>query len=732
MKSKRNRTLRVLVALVLLPLALVSSPAAAQQDITGDWYGTLDVGAMKLRLALHVLPADEGYTATLDSPDQGATGIPLDEIVFENGQVVFRLQAARLEYQGAVDPGFTSIAGTFTQGGQSFPLNFGRTMPEAPRGSPEWSMERVSKREVYIPMRDGVRLFTSFYVPKDTSRSYPIVLRRTPYNIEPSGEERYSGRLALDAHLIEAGYILAFQDVRGRYMSEGEFVDVRPFNPNKKGEKDIDESSDTWDTIDWLVKNVPHNNGRVAITGISYPGFYATMSLPDAHPALKAVSPQAPVTNWFIGDDFHHNGAFFLLDAFSFYSSFGRPRPEPTRRGQPGFDWPNQDNYEFFLDLGPIKNVQKNFFGDSISFWPDLMSHPNYDEFWKARDPLPHLKNIEPAVLVVGGWFDAEDLWGPLNTYEAIETQNPPTTENRLLMGPWYHGQWAFDEGEELGNVHWDGATSEYYKDVELRFLSHYLKGEGMLELSEATVYDTGALEWLRFDTWPPANVQEKQLYFHPNGRLTFTPPTASESYDEYVADPLKPVPYTEDVHLRRTREYMTDDQRFAARRPDVMVYESDILTEAVTLTGPIVADLFVSTTGTDADYVVKLIDVFPDSLRDYPENDKDVPMAGYQMLVRGEVLRGRFRNSFEKPEPFKPGQVTPVRFELPDVAHTFKPGHRIMVQVQNSWFPLVDRNPQKFVNIYQADDKDFQKATHRIYHDARRPSGVKVWVLER
>ncbi|UCF21661.1 MAG: CocE/NonD family hydrolase [Gemmatimonadota bacterium] len=581
-------------------------------------------------------------------------------------------------------------------------------------------------------MRDGARLFASFYVPKDTTRTYPIVLRRTPYNIEPRGEEFYSMNLMFDADLVEAGYILAFQDVRGRYMSEGEFVDVRPYNPDKKSDKDIDESSDTWDTIDWLVKNVPHNNGRVGVSGISYPGFYATMSLPDAHPALRAVSPQAPVTNWFIGDDFHHNGAFFVLDAFSFYSSFGRPRPQPTRQGQPGFRWPNQDSYEFFLELGPIKNIQAQFFGDSMKFWPELMSHPNYDDFWKARDPLPHLIGVEPAVLTVGGWFDAEDLWGPLHVYEAIETQNPPSTENRLLMGPWFHGQWAFDEGEELGNVHWGETTSEFYDEVELQFFNYYLKNEGAMELAEATVYDTGALEWLEFDVWPPTDVTERQLYFQADGRLSFEPPAEAEGFDEYVADPMRPVPYTEDVHLRRTREYMTDDQRFAARRPDVMVYESDLLAEPVTLTGPIVADLFVSTTGTDADYVVKLIDVFPDSLRDYPTNDRAVPMAGYQMLVRGEVLRGRFRNSFEKPEPFEPGAVTSVRFELPDVAHTFKPGHRIMIQVQNSWFPLVDRNPQKFVNIYEADEEDFQKATHRIYHDAQRPSSVRVLVLER
>jgi len=732
MRSRIHRILRLLVASIILPWGMASTPAEAQQDVTGDWFGTLDVGAAGLRIVLHVQRADGGYTATLDSPDQGAAGIPLDEIVFESGQILFRFNAAGVEYQGTVDSGFTAIVGTFSQASQQFPLNFGRTMPAAPRGSPEWLRERLTKHEVYISMRDGVRLFTSFYVPRDTSRTYPILLRRTPYNSEPRGEEGYTPALMFNADLIEEGYILAFQDVRGRYMSEGEFLDVRPHNPDKRGDSDIDESSDTWDTIEWLVDNVPHNCGRVGIMGVSYPGFYATMSLPDAHPALKAVSPQAPVTNWFIGDDFHHNGAFFLMDAFSFYSSFGRPRPEPTRRGQGGFQWPNQDNYEFFLELGPIENVETEYFGDSISFWPDLMSHPDYDDFWKARDPLPHLKDIHPAVLVVGGWFDAEDLWGPLNTYEAIETQNPPTTENRLLMGPWSHGQWAGDEGDNLGNVHWGAATSEFYRDVERRFLSYYLKGEGSFDLAEATVYDTGANSWLEFDSWPPAAVTEKQLYFHEDGRLSFSPPTSAEGYDEYVADPMRPVPYTEDVHLRRTREYMTDDQRFAARRPDVMVYESDVLTEAVTLTGPIVADLFVSTTGTDADYVVKLIDVFPDSLRDYPANEKSVPMAGYQMLVRGEVLRGRYRNSFERPEPFVPGEVTRVRFELPDVAHTFEPGHRIMIQVQNSWFPLVDRNPQKFVNIYEADEEDFQKATQRIYHDAERPSGVRVFVLER
>ena len=714
-----------LMLVVCLPLFAIA------QDVTGDWFGSMDAGALDLRITIHVTETEDGYAATMDVPDQGQAGIPLRSFVLEDGAVTFRFDDAGVEYEGRADSGFLSITGTFKQGAQSFPLNFGRTPLAAARGSQEWAQERVTKTEVYIPMRDGTKLFTSYYVPKDTTLTYPILLRRTPYNIEPGGEDRFNMSLMFNADVIERGYILAFQDVRGRYMSEGEFVDVRPIIPDRQSDQDIDESTDTWDTIDWLVNNVPLNNGRVGVLGVSYPGFYSTVALPGAHPALKAVSPQAPVTNWFIGDDFHHNGAFFLLDAFSFYSSFGRPRPEPTRRGHGQFQWPNQDAYQFFLDLGPIRNIEAQFFGDSIKFWSEVMDHPDYDDWWKARDPLPHLTDVAPAVLVVGGLFDAEDLFGPFATYDAIESQNPGAS-NRLMMGPWFHGQWAWDEGEKLGNVHWGTATAERYKEAEKVFFDYYLRDEGTLDLAEATVFDTGAREWLEFETWPPSNVEQAQLYFHPDGGLSFEPPSEGESYDEYVADPMRPVPYTEDVHLRRTTEYMTDDQRFAARRPDVAVYESEILTESVTLAGPIVADLFVSTTGTDADYVVKLIDVFPDSLRDYPTNDQAVPMAGYQMLVRGEVLRGRYRNSFENPEPFVPSEVTTVRFEIPAVMHTFKPGHRIMVQVQNSWFPLVDRNPQKFVNIYEAGEEDFQKATHRVYHDGARPSGVKVLVLER
>ncbi len=718
------------IALFFFAWVFIATTSLAQ-NITGDWFGLLDVGAAKLRLAVHVQSGDAGFTATLDSPDQGASGIPLDEFSFDEGAVTFTFAAAGLTYEGQADEGFSAISGTFSQGGQSWPLTFGRTMPEPPEGSPMWSQERLDQQEIYIPMRDGIRLFTSVYTPKDKSKDYPILLWRTPYNSEPGGEASYSGRLGSMVYMINEGYIIAYQDVRGRFMSEGTFEDVRPFNPDKKSSQDIDENSDTYDTIDYLVTNVANNNGRVGILGISYPGFYSTMSLPEAHPALKAVSPQAPVTNWFIGDDWHHNGAFFLLDAFSFYSSVGQPRPEPTRSGPPPFQWQSQDNYDFFIDIGPIKNIAEKYFHD-IQFWPELMTHPNYDDFWKARNPLPHLRDIQPAVLTVGGWFDAEDLYGPIHTYEAIEDQNPENPDNRIIMGPWFHGQWAGGDAENMGNVHWGTNTSLYFKDVEKRFFNYFLKDEGELGLAEATMFDTGATEWNEFETWPPAGIEARDLFFQPDGGLSFSAPTATDSFDEYVADPLRPVPYTEDVHLRRTRAYMSDDQRFASRRPDVMVYEMEPLSEAITLAGPVVADLCFSTTGTDADFVVKLIDVFPDSLSGYPANDKNVPMQGYQMLVRGEVLRGRFRNSFESPDGFKPGEVTKVRFEIPDVMHTFKKGHRIMIQVQHSWFPLVDSNPQTFVNIYEADREDFQKATHRIYHDTEWPSHVKVHVLNR
>ena len=591
--------------------------------------------------------------------------------------------------------------------------------------------QKYNKQEVYITMRDGIKLFTSVYTPKNIKVSHPILLNRTPYDIEPGGLAYFNYSMRGYKRYTDEEYIIVFQDVRGKYMSEGTYEDIRPYIPEKKSNKDIDESSDTWDTVDWLVKNVANNNGNVGIFGISYPGFYSTMGIINAHPAVKAVSPQAPVTAWFLGDDFHHNGAFFLMDCFSFFYNNGMPHRAPVRRGYPSFRMPTPDNYDFYLSLGPVKNIAPKYLGDSIKFWKDAFAHPDYDEFWKARDPRQYLKNVTPAVMTVGGWFDAEDLYGTLHTYEAIEKQNPKTVNNFLVMGPWSHGQWSSGVAKNIGNIYWGMDANKNFIEQEVRFFNYYLKGEGPLDIPEAEIFVTGSNEWKSFDSWPPKNIAEMNLYLQPLGIVTYDVPDVKSSFDEYVSDPMKPVPYTANVHTHRTREYMTDDQRFAARRPDVMVYQTAVLNDDVTLTGPLTADLFVSTTGTDADYVVKLIDVFPPDATAGVDEDIKVPLGGYQMLVRGEIFRGKYRNSFEKPEAFVPGKITEVKYNLPDIAHAFKKGHRIMIQIQNSWFPLVDRNPQKFVDIYTCSESDFQKATQRIYHDLKYPSHLKIHVLK-
>ncbi|MFN0175622.1 MAG: CocE/NonD family hydrolase [Saprospiraceae bacterium] len=596
--------------------------------------------------------------------------------------------------------------------------------------------DHFTKREVMIPMRDGVQLFTSIYSPKDQSKPYPIIMRRTPYSCSPYGTGSFPTSFQ-NMNLARAGYIFVFQDVRGRYMSEGEFVDVRPFipasDPSPKGKKQTDESSDTYDTVDWLLKNASNNNGRVGVMGISYPGFYATMAILAGHPAIKAVSPQAPVTDWFVGDDFHHNGAFMLMDAFGFYSGFGKPRPKPTTEGQAGFsNWKTPDNYDFFLRAGALRNFATKFDMGKIPFWNDLMTHPDYDAWWKARNPRPHLKNVMPAVMTVGGLFDAEDCWGAWNTYKALEKQNPSTHPNSIVMGPWVHGGWARGTGERLGNVVFGSKTSQFYEqEIELKFFEHHLKGQGKMDLPEAYVFETGSNQWTTYDAWPPKNTAQQKFYFQPKGKLSAQSPTSNSQtpFEQYVSDPTKPVPYTEDVHLGRTREYMSDDQRFAARRPDVLVYQTEVLSEPISVTGPVMADIWTSLSTTDADFVVKLIDVFPDTLKSI---ENGVPLGGYQMLVRGEIFRGRYRENFENPKAFEPGVVTNVKFELPDVAHTFLPGHKLMVQVQSSWFPLADRNPQQFVNIYEAKDEDFVPCTVQIHRNPINASGVILPVLKK
>jgi uncharacterized protein len=600
--------------------------------------------------------------------------------------------------------------------------------------------ENYTKYEYRIRARDGVALFTVVYIPKDHSRTYPILLTRTPYGVEPYGVDSYPGpratrtlqRFAPSPQFVKEGYIFAFQDVRGRMMSEGTFVDVRPYIADKKGPQDTDESSDAYDSIDWLVHNVPTNNGRVGMWGISYPGFYAAQGAIDAHPALRAVSPQAPVTDWFAGDDFHHNGALFLADAFDFYSSFGRPRPAPVTKMKWGFEYGSDDGYSFFLGLGPLSNVNERHFKREISFWNDLTEHPNLDAFWKARDPLPHYADVRPASLVVGGWFDAEDLYGTLATYQAIERGKKKGSKNSLVMGPWRHGGWNRSEGESLGDVSFGAPTARWYqKNVVLPFFERHLKNKGDGKSPEAWIFETGTNEWQAHDMWPPREARPATLWFQQGGQLGAEPPAGQEpAFDEYVSDPAKPVPHQARISSERGAEYMIDDQRFAAMRPDVLVYATGALGEDVALAGPIDASLWVSTTGTDADFVVKLIDVYPDSYPPLEPNPRQVPMGGYQQMVRAEIMRGRFRNSLERPEPFTPGEKTLVKLTLPDVAHTFRSGHRIMVQVQSTWFPLVDRNPQQMVDIYSAKAGDFRAATHRVYRGGAQASGLTVRLL--
>lgn len=588
------------------------------------------------------------------------------------------------------------------------------------------------KSEYQIPMRDGVKLFTVVYSPRDKSKKYPILLNRTPYSVGPYGPDAYKTSLGPSPLFMKEGYIFVYQDVRGRYMSEGEFVNMRPHKERKVGPTDIDESTDTYDTIDWLIKNVPNNNGRVGMWGISYPGFYVAVGMIDAHPALKAASPQAPIADWFIGDDFHHNGAFFLPHAFNFLATFGRPRPRPTTETPPRFQHGTPDGYKFFLELGPLQNADRKYFKGDVAFWNEMMEHPNYDDFWKARNTLPHLKNIRPAVMTVGGWFDAEDLYGALHTYKATEKQSPGAY-NVLVMGPWYHGGWARSDGDSLGAIRFGSKTAEFYRnEIELPFFNCFLKDKCDRKLPEAYVFETGSNRWRTYTEWPPRTAQPRAIYLREDGRLSFDPPTNErDAFDEYVSDPNKPVPYINGIAIGMTREYMVEDQRFAARRPDVLVYQTEPLAQDLTAAGPVKVTLYVSSTGTDADYVVKLIDVFPDDAPDPEPNPTGVRMGGYQMLVRGEPFRARFRNSFERPEPLRPGEVTKIEFVMPDINHAFLKGHRIMVQVQSTWFPLVDRNPQKFVpNIYKASESDFQKAIQRVHRSRVYASHVTLNVM--
>lgn len=594
-------------------------------------------------------------------------------------------------------------------------------------------VNHYTKQEVYIPMRDGTKLFTIIYTPKDKSENYPVLFNRTPYSISPYGEAMdFSFRRGLFPAFLREKFIFVFQDVRGRFMSEGKFEHMRPHLSQKQQPSQIDESSDAYDTMDWLVKNLSNHNGNIGMWGISYPGYYTSCAAIDAHPALKCVSPQAPISDWFF-DDPHHHGAFFLAGMLGFFAAMDIPRQQPYQDWIKTYDWGTPDGYQFYMDLGPLSNVKTRFFGDSIAFWNELVDHPNYDHFWQERTILPHLKDIKPAVLVVGGWYDAEDLYGTFNTYKTIEKQSPKT-DNNLVVGPWIHGGWARNDGDHLGNVSFDQKTSLFYRgSIELPFFVHHLKGKGELNLPEATVFMTGKNEWQSFDQWPPKTQSAQKLYFREHGKLSFQPAASHEkAYDEYVSDPAKPVPYTEEITFGMTREYMTDDQRFAAKRPDVLVFETEVLSEDLVLAGPLTAHLKVSTSETAADWIVKLIDVYPKDAPDNKWTREGQKMANYHQMVRSEVIRGRFRNSYEHPEPFTPNQVEEIELDLQDVLHCFQKGHKLMIQVQSTWFPLIDRNPQRYVdNIFEAKPEDFVKATHRLYHSQEQQSFIELPILE-
>jgi putative CocE/NonD family hydrolase len=592
--------------------------------------------------------------------------------------------------------------------------------------------ENYTKHEYMIPMRDGVKLFTAVYVPKNETLKYPFLMMRTPYGCAPYGKDNYpASRLGPSMELVKDGYIFVRQDVRGRYMSEGTFTWTAP---NKENPKEWDESADTYDTIDWLLKNVKPNNGKVGTYGGSYPGFYVTAGIMDAHPALKAAMPSAPMGDLWRGDDGVHNGAFLMPHNINFIANFGVKRPEPIQKypaGKLKYDTP--DGYKFWLDHGPLTNLDKKHFNGEIIHWEEYKQHPVYDEFWKSRNVEPHLKNIKPAVMTVGGWFDAQDIRGPFIVYNGIKN-NSPKSNNRLILGPWYHGSWSTQVGDRSANIPWGSNTGEFYrKELEFKFFSFYLKDKGTMDLPNVMAFNTGANKWNSFEQWPPVDVEKKEFFLNANGKLSENAPKKGDGFDEYISDPKKPVPYTQEITTRFGNDWMVEDQRFASTRPDVIVYESEPLTEDLTIAGAININLIASTSGTDADFIVKVIDVYPNDAKDPLPNPQNIKMGGYQMLLRGDPIRAKFRNSLEKPEPMVPNQPTALKYNLTDAYHTFKKGHKIMVQVQSTWFPMIDLNPGKFVDMFNdVKESDFQKINQKIYHDDERKSSITFGVYKK
>ena len=575
------------------------------------------------------------------------------------------------------------------------------------------------RREAMIPMRDGTKLFTIIMAPKNTTAALPFLYLRTPYDatayVGNPFPETYVADMARD------GYIFVFQDIRGLFKSEGQFVMNRPWTQGKG----IDETTDTWDSIDWLLKNVPGNNGRVGALGISYPGWLTEMVGMSGHPAVKAVSPQAPMTDTWMGDDFFHQGAFrqsYGLE-YSYLLEMGKSNPE--------FDIGVYDMYDWYLRQGTLARMTDSL-GSKLPTWRSFIAHPSYDDFWRSKAVQRVWTTTTVPTLTVGGWWDQEDLFGPQAIYKALEGHDQAGI-NRIVVGPWNHGQWGKEDATHLGAIKFGSATGQYFRQkIQAPFFAYYLKDQGRLDLAEATVFEGGSNEWRSYDAWPPRAAVRKSLYLGANGTLSFTAPKAATSFTSYVSDPANPVPYrprpvqpTYYPAGSRWYTWLVDDQRFVDHRPDVAAWTSDVLNDDVTIAGDVIAKLHAATTGSDADWVVKLIDVYPN------RNAADEPMGGYQLMVSSEIMRGRYRKSFEKAEPITPNAVLDYTVDLHQQAYRFLKGHRIMVAVQSTWFPLYDRNPQTFVpNIFLAKPADFRAQTHKIIHSARYPSRVEVGVM--
>ncbi|MGA2095854.1 MAG: CocE/NonD family hydrolase [Candidatus Acidiferrum sp.] len=585
------------------------------------------------------------------------------------------------------------------------------------------------KHEVMIPVRDGVKLHTEFYIPKNTSGPLPILMNRTPYGISDPNKG-ITGMLYRYADMVPDGYIFAFQDIRGRYGSEGKFVMLRPIH-DPSDPQGVDESTDTYDTIDWLVKNVPNNNGRVGLDGISYDGFLVTMGMINPHPALKAVSEQACMGDTWLGDDFFHNGAFRLSYGFEYTALLESSNENFS------FAFDKFDVYDFYLRLGALSNANGKYFHGKIPTWNEFVAHASYDDFWKHHAVAYGLKEPTVPNLNVAGWWDQEDFYGPMATYARLEKSDSKHL-NYLVAGPWNHGGWGGGPGKTLGEIPFGSETSLYFRQsIEAPWFAYWLKDKGSLPLQEALLFQTGSNNWVQFDSWPPREAQTRNLYFHADGKLSFDAPQADseDASDSYVSDPAHPVPYRHrpidmtypEDHPGSWYTWLVQDQRFVDERPDVLTWQTEDLKEDVTLAGQVTAKLFASTTGTDSDWIVKLIDVYPQK---YPDDWK---LSGFELMISDEIFRGRYHNSFEKPEALRPGEVTPFTIDLHTADHVFKKGHRIMVQVQSTWFPVYDRNPQTFVpNIFEAKESDYQKATQHIFRSKRFPSSVEIMTLPR